>query len=136
MSKLDFLGAVVSMMLCTHAMAAEWAPIKRGEDTVREIDTTSIVKKGPQASFVARHTFADKNEYTVGRREVKYLLIASRANCDVRTLAQLATEAYDEKMGLISKQQIQLPDDSPVTAGSIDESELNFICAKGGQSQK
>ncbi len=113
----------------SQALAAEWAPIKVGDDTVREVDTASIKKNGPLVAFTARHTFVDRNEYKVGRRSAEYLLIHSRANCGFRTLAQLATEAYDEKTLQISKQQIQLPQDLPVTPGSIDERVLNFVCA-------
>lgn len=129
------IGAVGLVAIMTgalfgsQALAAEWAPIKRGDDTVREIDITSIKRNGPLVSFTARHTFADRNEYKVRRNVSQYLLIYSRANCGFRTLAQLATEAYDEKMVLISKQQIPQPQDLPVTRESIDESSLNFVCA-------
>lgn len=113
----------------SHVLAAEWAPIKQGDDTVREVDTASIKRYGPVVTFTARHTFVDRNEYKVNRREAQYLLIHSRANCGFRTLAQLATEAYDEKMVLISKQKIQQPQELPVTSGSIDEGALDFVCA-------
>lgn len=136
MNKWTLLGMAVGALFGCQASAAEWVPIKWGEDTVREIDMSSIKRSGSLVTFVARHTFADSKEYTVGRSEIKYLLITSRANCGFRTLAQLATEAYNEKMVLISKQQIQLPEDSPVTLDSIDESELNFICANAGQPAK
>ncbi|MBI4809364.1 MAG: hypothetical protein HY799_10515 [Nitrosomonadales bacterium] len=129
MSKLTLLGMVVGLMLSAQALAAEWLPVKQGEDTVREIDAGSIKRKGALVKFVARHTFVDRNEYMVGRREVKYLLITSLANCGARTLAQVAIAAYDENMDLISKQQIQLPPDNAVTPDSIDESALNYICA-------
>lgn len=136
MNIFNFIISIAGMMLCGHAMAAEWVPIKQNEKTVREIDMSSMLKKGSVATFVARHTFADKNEYKVGRRDVKYLLMTSRVNCDSRTLAQLATEAFDENMGLISKQKIQLPQEDPVTQGSIDESALDLACATGSHSQK
>lgn len=133
MGKLIGAGSLVVMLtgalFGSQALAAEWTPIKQGDDTVREIDTASIRKNGPLVTFTARHTFVGRNEYKVGRRAAEYLLIHSRANCGFRTLAQLATEAYDEKMLLISKQQIQQPQDLPVTPGSIDESALNFVCA-------
>lgn len=132
MGKLLGAGMLVTILtgalFGSHALAAEWAPIKQGEDTVREVDTASIKRHGPVVMFTARHTFEDRNEYKVGRRAAEYLLIHSRGNCGFRTLAQLATEAYDEKMLLISKQQIQQPQDLPVTQGSIDESMLNFVC--------
>jgi len=129
MRKLTFLGMAVGWMFGVQATAAEWIPIKQGDVTVREIDTTSIKRKGALVEFVGRHTFADKDEYVVGRREVKYLVITSRADCDSRTLAQLATAAYDEKMNLIDKQQIFQPQGSAVTPESIDESALDYICA-------
>jgi hypothetical protein len=136
MEKWTLLGMAVGALFGCQASASEWVPIKWGDSTVREIDMSSITRNGSLVTFVARHTFADSKEYTVGSRGAKYLLISSRANCGPRTLAQLATEAYDENMALISKQQIQLPEDSPVTRDSIDESELNFICANEGQKAK
>lgn len=129
MSKLTLLAVFVSVMFSTQVLAAAWVPIEQGEDTVREIDTSSIKKTGSLVEFVARHTFVDKDEYMVGRREVKYLLITSLANCDARTLAQSAIAAYDENMDLISKQEVQLPPDNVVTPDSIDESALNYVCA-------
>ena len=122
-------AALAGMLFGGQVLAAEWAPIKQEDHTVREIDTASIKKNGPLVTFTARHTFVDRNEYKVSRREAQYLLIHSRANCGFRTLAQLATEAYDEKMVLISKQKILQPQDLPVTKGSIDEGALNFVCA-------
>ncbi len=133
MRKLTLLGMVVGWMFAGQALAAEWIPIKQGETTVREIDISSIKRKGALVEFVSRHTFVDKDEYTVGRRQAKYLLITSRANCDSRTLAQLATAIYDDDMNLIDKQQIHQPEGSAVTPESIDESALNYVCA---QSQK
>ena len=131
MSKWAFVSMLAAALLCAQAVAAEWSPIKMEENTVREVDTASIARNGPVVMFDARHTFADLNEYKVKRHEVKYLLIHYRANCISRNLAQLATEAYDEKMVLISKQQIQLPKDWPVSKGSIDEATLNFVCEAG-----
>ena len=123
MGKLVGAGMLVTrlsgVLFGHHVLAAEWAPIKKGEDTVREVDTASIKRHGPVVMFTARHTFVDRNEYKVNRREAQYLLIHSRANCGFRTLAQLATEAYDEKMVLISKQKIQQPQELPRTSGSI-----------------
>ncbi len=124
-----FAAILTGALFSSQTLAAEWAPIKQEDHTVREIDTASIKKNGPVVTFTSRHTFVDRNEYKVGRREAQYLLIHSRANCGFRTLAQLATEAYDEKMVLISKQRIQQPQDLPVTKGSIDEGALNFVCA-------
>ena len=122
-----FLGALAS----GQALAAEWSPLKMEEHTVREVDKASIARVGPTVLFTARHTFADLNEYKVKRHEAKYLQIQYRANCNSRVLAQLATEAYDEKMVLISKLQIQSPQDAPVTKESIDELMLNFVCNGG-----
>jgi len=129
MNRLTLIGMAVSLMLSNQVLAAEWAPIMHGEDIVREIDKSSIKTTGPLVKFVARHTFIDKDEYLVGRREVKYLFITSLANCESRTLAQFAIEAYDEDMVLINKQKNQLPQDAPVTPDSIDESVVNYICA-------
>lgn len=129
MSKLTLVGMLMGLLFGGRALAVEWVPIKQGEDTVREIDAASIKRNGPLVDFVARHTFADKNEYNVGRREVKYLLITSRANCDLRTLDGLVIAAYDEKMDLISKQENQLSPDNTVTRGSIDESSLEYVCS-------
>ena len=136
MNKWILLGLVAGVIFVRQAGAAEWIPIKWGDNSVRQIDTSSVKRNGSLVTFIARHSFANSTEYTVGRSETKYLLISSRANCSSRTLAQLATEAYDEKMVLISKQQIQMPEDSPVTPDSIDESELNFICTNAGQKAK
>lgn len=130
MSKL--LAVLLTALLSGgQALAAEWSPIKVEDHTVREVDMTSMMRNGPVVTFVARHTFGNLNEYKVGRREAKYLQINYRANCATRTQAQLATEAYSEKMDLISKQQISQPQDLPVTTGSIDEAALNFVCAAG-----
>ena len=138
MEKMFGAGTLVAILAGALAggqvLAAGWVPIKQEDHTVREIDTDSIKKNGPVVTFTARHTFEDRNEYKVSRREAQYLLIHSRANCGFRTLAQLATEAYDSKMVLISKQQIKQPQDLPVTPGSIDEGALNFVCA--GNSQR
>jgi len=131
MSKWIFVTMLAAALFGGQAAAAEWSPIKVEEHTVREVDTASITRKGPVVMFAARHTFVDLNEYKVKRHEAKYLLTHYRANCDTRTQAQLAIEAYDEKMVLISKQQIQLPQDLPVTKGSIDEAALNFVCEAG-----
>jgi hypothetical protein len=128
-----FVTILTGALFGGQALAAEWAPIKKEDHTVREIDTTSIKRNGPVVMFTARHTFVDRNEYKVSRKEAQYLLIHSRANCGFRTLAQIATEAYDEKMVLISKQRIKLPQDLPVTKDSIDESALNFVCAANPQ---
>ncbi len=129
MNTWSFMATLLGALFAGQVLAAEWAPIKQEDHTVREIDTASIKKNGPLVTFTARHTFEGRNEYKVSRKEAQYLLIHSRANCGFRTLAQLATEAYDEKMVLISKQRIQLPQDLPVTPGSIDERALNFVCA-------
>ncbi|MDP1896380.1 MAG: hypothetical protein Q8K43_00680 [Sulfurimicrobium sp.] len=133
MNTWSFMATLLGALFAGQALAAEWAPIKQEDHTVREIDTASIKKNGPLVTFTARHTFVDRNEYKVSRKDAQYLLIHSRANCGFRTLAQLATEAYDEKMVLISKQRIQLPQDLPVTPGSIDEAALKFVCAAKGQ---
>lgn len=131
MRKRMFVPMLVAALFGGQALAAEWSPIKMEENTVREVDTASMTRNGALVTFTARHTFADLNEYAVARHQAKYLQIHYHANCDTRALAQLATEAYDEKMVLISKQQLQLPQDLPVTKGSIDEAMLNFVCTAG-----
>ncbi len=136
MSIVTLISMVVGLMFGADALATEWLPIKRGEDTVREIDSTSIKRNDQLVEFVVRHTFVDKNEYMVGRRETKYLLITSRADCEFRTLAKLSIAAYDEKMNLISNHQIQESQGSTVTPESIDESVLNYICANVKKSEK
>jgi hypothetical protein len=125
----------IAVLFSCQVCAAEWTPIKWGEDTLREIDTSSITRNGSLATFVARHTFADSKDYKVGRVDVKYLQISLRADCALRTLAQLETGAYDEHDVLISK-QAQLPVDNVVTPDSMDESMLNFICMSGGLPAK
>ncbi len=128
MNKLISMTMLLATLSGGQALAAEWAPIKMDDNTVREVDTGSVARKGPVITFAARHTFANPDEYKVSRSKVKYLLIFNRVNCDARTLAQLSTEAHDEQMALLSKQQILLPQDLPVTRDSIDEAMLNFIC--------
>lgn len=129
MKKWALATLLAAVQFIGQAQAAEWSPIEMEGNTVREVDMDSITRNGPVVLFSARHTFGDSNEYRVERRAVKYLLIRNRANCSSRTLAQLATEAYDEKMAQVGKQKIQLAQDLPVTPGSIDEATLNFICA-------
>ena len=131
MCKWTCVTVLLALLAGGQALAAEWSPLKMDEHTVREVDKASIARVGPTVLFTARHTFADLNEYKVKRHEAKYLQIQYRANCNSRVLAQLATEAYDEKMVLISKLQIQSPQDAPVTKGSIDELMLNFVCNGG-----
>lgn len=133
MNTWTFAAIMTGTLLGSQALATEWVPIKQEDHTVREIDTASINRSGPQVTFTARHTFAGLNEYKVGRRGARYLVMQLRATCGFRTLAQLGTEAYDEKMALISKQQIQAPQDLPVTRGSIDESVLNYVCSANTQ---
>jgi len=127
------LWFVMLIFCCMNgrAMAAEWVPIKQGEDTVREVDQGSIMRIGTMVSFTSRYTFGSLTEYQVGRRGAKYLQITSRVNCKKHTIAKLATEAYDENMALISKQSIQQAQDAAVAAGSIDELMLGYVCAAG-----
>ncbi len=131
MNKLISMTMLTGALFAGQALAFEWSPIKIEGNTVREVDASSIARNGPVVLFSSRHTFVDPSEYTVARDKAKYLVIHNRGNCDSRTLAQLATEAYDEKMVLIGKQQIRLPQDLPVTKESIDEAMLNFICEAG-----
>lgn len=121
-------GAVFMFGLGGQVMAADWVPVKQEGHTVREIDQGSIVRNGAQVTFTARHTFNDVKEYLVGRRGAKYLHMFNRGDCEKRTLAQLGTEAYDEKMIQIARQKLQMPQDAPVTAGSIDDGMLALVC--------
>ncbi|MFN3398123.1 MAG: surface-adhesin E family protein [Sulfurimicrobium sp.] len=114
-----------------QARAAGWSPVEMDGHTVREVDMASIVRNGPVATFTARHTFDDLNEYRVERHGTKYLLVHYRVNCDLRTQAQLATEAYDEKMVLTGKHQVQSPQDLPAIKGSIDDLMLDLVCKAG-----
>lgn len=131
MNKLISAAMLAAALLDGTALAAEWLPVKIEGNTVREIDLGSVAKNGNVVKFVARHTFANPDEYTVSRNKVKYILIHNRADCASRSLAQLATEAYDDKMLLLSKQQILLPQDLPVTRDSIDAAMLDSICNSG-----
>lgn len=54
MSKLILISMVCGMMYGAHALAAEWLPIKWGEDTVREIDANSI-KRNDQLEIGRAH---------------------------------------------------------------------------------
>ncbi|MDD5404852.1 MAG: hypothetical protein PHZ14_10000 [Sulfuricella sp.] len=131
MRKQVFVIMLAAALFGGQSWAAGWSPVKMDDHTVREVDMASIVRNGPVATFTARHTFDDLNEYRVDRHETKYLLIHYRVNCDLRTQAQLATESYDEKMVLTGKHQIQSPPDLPVTKGSIDDLMLNLVCKAG-----
>lgn len=121
---------VASMILVSAGIAhgADWEPVIQIGDNVREIDKSSIVRTPPTATYLTRHVFASLDEYLVGRRGVKYLVIKGKADCDKRTTFRLAVDAYDEKMALISKQNILQPEETAVTPESIEEAVLNYVC--------
>lgn len=108
--------------------AAEWAPVIQIGDNVREIDAASIVGTPPVFAYATRHVFGDLNEYRIGRRGIKYLVISSKADCQRRTTSRLTVDAYDENMSLVSKQAIQNPEETVVSAESIEEAVLKFVC--------
>lgn len=120
---------VASMILVSAgiAHAADWEQVIQVGGNVREIDKSSIVHTPPTVIYSTRHVFASLDEYVVGRRGVKYLVIHGKADCNNRTTSRLGVDAYDEKMALISKQNIQ-PEEAPVTPESIEEAVLSYVC--------
>ena len=71
MNTWSFMATLLGALFAGQVLAAEWVPIKQEDHTVREIDTASIKKNGPVVTFTSRHTFVDRNEYKVGRREAQ-----------------------------------------------------------------
>lgn len=119
---------VLGLAVTCSAQAADWVSVIQLGNNVREIDKSSIAGTPPVITYATRHVFADVNEYLVGRRGVKYLVMTDRADCSKRTTSKLEVDAYDEKMALISKQMIQNPDAVVVTPESIEEAVLNYVC--------
>lgn len=122
------VAVVLSLAATWPAQAANWVSVIQLGNNVREIDKSSISGTPPVISYTTRHVFADLNEYLVGRKGVKYLVIAEKADCRKRTTSRIEVDAYDENMVLISKQAIKNPDEIVVTSGGIDEAVLNYVC--------
>lgn len=123
-------AGVIALGLAANfpAQAAEWAPVIQIGNNVREIDTSSIVGTPPVFAYATRHVFGDLNEYRIGKRGIKYLVISGKADCQRRTTSRLAVDAYDENMALISKQTIQNPEETAVSPDSIEEAVLKYVC--------
>ena len=120
--------AIFSLAVIFSAQAADWAQVIQVGDNVREIDTSSIVGTPPVFVYATRHVFGDLNEYRVGRRGIKYLVISSKADCRRQTTSRLTVDAYDENMSLVSKQAIQNPEETVVSPESIEEAVLKYVC--------
>jgi hypothetical protein len=109
-------------------LAADWQPVTQVGGHSREIDMSSIKGQAPMFTYASRHVFHDLEEYRIGKRGIKFLVISSRANCQFRTTARLGVDAYDENMTLISRQLIQNPEESTVLPDSIEEATLKIVC--------
>ncbi|MDO9068011.1 MAG: hypothetical protein Q7W05_06105 [Deltaproteobacteria bacterium] len=120
--------AVSSFAVIFSAQATDWAPVIQIGDNVREIDTSSIVGTPPVFAYATRHVFGDLNEYRIGKRGIKYLVISSKADCRRQTTSRLTVDAYDENMSLVSKQAIQNPEETVVSPESIEEAVLKYVC--------
>lgn len=116
------------LLISFQAQAADWESLTQVGGHAREIDKASIAGQAPAFTYTTRHVFGSLDEYRIGKRGVKYLVISGKANCQLRTTARLAVDAYDENMALISKQVIQNPEESVVSADSIDELTLKYVC--------
>lgn len=121
-------AAVFSIVVIFSAQAADWASVIQVGDNVREIDTSSIVGTPPVFAYATRHVFGDLNEYRIGKRGIKYLVISSKADCRGKTTSRLMVDAYDENMTLVSKQVIQKPEETVVSPESIEEAVLKYVC--------
>lgn len=119
--------AVLGFVAAVSAQAADWEPVIKIGNHVREIDRSSIKSVPPVVTYVTRHVFDDLG-YRIGKVGIKYLVVAGKADCDRRTTAKLTVEARGEKMELISKQMVQDPEESIVLPDSIEESVLNYVC--------
>lgn len=120
--------AISILAVIFSAQAADWAQVIQVGDNVREIDTSSIVGTPPVFAYATRHVFGDLNEYRIGRRGIKYLVISSKADCRRQTTSRLTVDAYDENMSLVSKQAIQNPEETVVSPESIEEAVLKYVC--------
>lgn len=122
------VASIFSLVAIFSAQAADWAPVIQVGDNVREIDTSSIVGTSPVFAYVTRHVFGDLNEYRIGKRGIKYLVISSKADCRRQTTSKLALDAYDENMLLVSKQALQNQEETIVSPDSIEEAVLKYVC--------
>lgn len=122
------VASVFSLVVIFSAQAADWAPVIQVGDNVREIDTSSIVGTSPVFAYVTRHVFGDLNEYRIGKRGIKYLVISSKADCRRQATSKLALDAYDENMLLVSKQALQNQEEVIVSPDSIEEAVLKYVC--------
>ena len=120
--------AISILAVIFSAQAADWAQVIQVGDNVREIDTSSIVGTPPVFAYATRHVFGDLNEYRIGKRGIKYLVISSKADCRRQTTLRLTVDAYDENMLLVSKQTIQNPEETVVSPESIEEAVLKYVC--------
>lgn len=128
-SRAGFLAAgTVVLMSSLVAQAANWETLTTVGGHTREIDKSSISGQAPEFTYATRHVFGDLDEYRIGKRGIKYLVISGKANCQLRTTSRLAVDAYDENMALISRQVIQNPEESVVSADSIEELTLDYLC--------
>jgi hypothetical protein len=127
---LRYYAGVVALGLVANfsAHAADWAPVIKVGDNVREIDASSIVGTPPVFAYATRHVFGDLNEYRIGKRGIKYLVISSKADCLRQTTSRLTVDAYDENMSLVSKQALQNPEETVVSPESIEEAVLKYVC--------
>lgn len=119
-----------AMGVSSFAMGADWVPIKRGGETVREVDVAGAARSGSVVSFASRNVLADDPDSSPGQRVAKYMMMRSRLDCAKKTLTHVAMESYDAKMALISKQSIP-PHEAPIAAGSVDESMSKLLCEGG-----
>lgn len=113
---------------CIPALAADWTQVIQVGSDAREIDPASIAGTRPIYTYVTRHVFGDLDEYRIGKRNIKYLIISSKADCKHRTTARLTVDAYDENMSLISKQTLPDQEEIKVSPESIEEAVLNYVC--------
>lgn len=108
--------------------AADWTQVIQVGNDAREIDPASITGAQPIYTYVTRHVFGDLDEYRIGKRNIKYLIISSKADCKRRTTARLTVDAYDENMSLVSKQTLPNQEEITVSPESIEETVLNYVC--------
>lgn len=113
---------------CIPALAADWTQVIQVGSDAREIDPASIAGTRPIYTYVTRHVFGDLDEYRIGKRNIKYLIISSKADCKYRTTARLTVDAYDENMSLVSKQTLPDQEEIKVSPESIEEAVLNYVC--------
>lgn len=132
LSKIHLISSVFAAALgftaCIPAQAADWKQVIQIGKDAREIDPASIAGTLPIYTYVTRHVFGDLDEYRIGKRNIKYLVISSKADCRHRTTARLTVDAYDESMSLVSKQTLPHQEEIAVSPESIEEAVLNYVC--------